>query len=581
MTRSLPLIEKLRSTIRADPTVIENDAASLNVTDLVVLAGRPAIASVVPIVSDSGEIEQAAGTEPLHISVRFLDGSFLDAVMQQYLIEGARFSWDDNAASGEATIPLADNAGKPIGYFVWQPDRPGWRLLSRMAPFLLGALLIVALIIALLVLRLKRASTELLASEAQAQHLAFHDPLTGLANRALFSDRLDRALIESRKTGQRLALLYLDLDRFKNVNDTLGHPAGDDLIRELAQRLSALVRSTDCVSRLGGDEFAIIQAKVGGHEDVAALCERIIQTVASPFDILDSTAFVGISIGVAIAPEAGVDRAELVRKADIALYRAKLEGRNRFRIFQDEMDATIQRRRAIEAELRDALAAGDQFQLVYQPLFANDAKHLVGVEALLRWNHPVHGLLSPATFVPIAEESGLIQDIGEWVLWEACRKAVGWPIRRIAVNVSPVQFRTARFAARVHGDPCRDGTGALEAGAGDHRKRALELGRDVDADLQHAARGGREDRARRFRHRLFLVELPAQIRRRQDQDRPLLRAEPRYGQGLRRHRAGHGGPCPRHAASTSPRRAWKRRRSATSCSPSAATSCRVFCSRGR
>ena len=131
------------------------------------------------------------------------------------------------------------------------------------------------------------------------------------------------------------------------------------------------------MSRLGGDEFAIIQAKVGGHEDVAALCEQIIQTVASPFDILDSTAFVGISIGVAIAPEAGVDRAELVRKADIALYRAKLEGRNRFRIFQDEMDATIQRRRAIEAELRDALAAGDQFQLVYQPLFANDAKHFV------------------------------------------------------------------------------------------------------------------------------------------------------------------------------------------------------------
>ena len=168
--------------------MIVNDAASLNVTDLVILAGRPAIASVVPIVSDPGEIEQVAGTEPsVPVTVRFLDGSFLDAVMQQYLIEGARFSWDDNAASGEATIPLADDAGRAIGYFVWQPDRPGWRLLSRMAPFLLGALLIVALIIALLVLRLKRASTELLASEAQAQHLAFHDPLTGLADRALLT----------------------------------------------------------------------------------------------------------------------------------------------------------------------------------------------------------------------------------------------------------------------------------------------------------------------------------------------------------------------------------------------------------
>jgi diguanylate cyclase (GGDEF)-like protein len=445
-TALAPMVKKLRRLVReATPDAEETP----HVSDLVMIEARPAIASVVPIVSDTGKIEQEPGSERLHVSIRFMDGDYLQALMQQYLLEGARFDWNGATARDEAAYPLARKSGTVLGYFVWQPEQPGWKMLTQTAPVLAVAALFVAFVITLLVKRLRRASKELQASEAQAHHLAFHDALTGLPNRSLFNDKLDRALIEMRRHGAPLALLYLDLDRFKNVNDTLGHPAGDDLIRELAARLTALVRSSDCVARLGGDEFAILVTGPSDIREVEALSSRIIQSVAKPFEILGSAAFVGVSIGVAVAPGAGTDRAELVRKADIALYRAKLEGRNRFKIFSDEMDVFVQRRRAIEAELRSALAAGDQFRLVYQPLYAAASGEVVGAEALLRWQHPERGVVSPAIFIPIAEESGLIHAIGEWVLREACRSAVRWPIRRIAVNVSPTQFRSSGFAATV------------------------------------------------------------------------------------------------------------------------------------
>jgi diguanylate cyclase (GGDEF)-like protein len=420
------------------------------VSDLVMIEARPALASVVPIISDTGKIKQAPGTEFLHISVRFLDGAFLDSLMAQHLLEHARFAWNDDVVEDEIALPLARRSGTVLGYIIWQPEQPGWRILTRTAPVLLAALLLIAAMGTLLVRRLKRASMELQASEAQAQHLAFHDSLTGLANRALFNDRLDRALTDTRRKNTHLAVLFLDLDRFKNVNDTLGHPAGDDLIRELASRLTELVRESDCVARLGGDEFAILQTDVSGADDVVALCERIISAAGQPFELLGQSAFVGVSIGVAMVPDAGVDRAELIRKADIALYWAKANGRSRFLFFSEDMDLFVQRRREIEDELRAALAAGDQFCIRYQPLYAADATELVGVEALLRWNHPQHGIIAPGTFIPIAEESGLIVPIGDWALREACIAATRWPsIPRIAINVSPVQFRNLGFAEKV------------------------------------------------------------------------------------------------------------------------------------
>ncbi len=446
-TALTPLVTELRDALRAG--VPDPDAESPRATNLVSIEARPALASVVPFVSDTGEIEQEPGTEHFHISVRFLDGSLLSYLAEQYLLPGVRFAWNNQIESNETSVPLARNSGTIIGYLVWQPERPGLQVLTRTGPVLAAALLLVGAIIVLLARRLLRASQELQTSEAQAQHLAFHDSLTGLANRTLFNDRLDRALVEMRRKSSRLALLYLDLDRFKNINDTLGHPAGDDLIRELARRLGELLRGGDCVARLGGDEFAILQTGIAATDDVAALCERIIQAVGRPFELLGRSAYVGVSIGVAIAPDAGIDRAELMRKSDIALYSAKASGRNRFRVFAEDMDLTIQRRREIEQELRAALAAGDQFQLLYQPLYSAATSALVGVEALLRWNHPEHGLIAPGVFVPIAEESGLIHPIGDWVLREACTAGARWPLRRIAVNVSPVQFRAPGFAGRV------------------------------------------------------------------------------------------------------------------------------------
>jgi len=445
-----PLVSELRRSIADKPaTDVAADPGKYHSSDLVVVGGRPAIASVLPIVSDTGKTPQAPGSEFLHVSVRFLDASFLEGLKRDYLLDGPRFSWTSNARSNEAAFPLRTNSGGTLGYFVWQPDRPGWRMLASTTPALGFALLVAGGIVAWLTRRLRRASTELEASEAQAQHLAFHDALTGLPNRARFSTRFDRALVDARQRGTRLALLYLDVDRFKNINDTLGHPAGDDLIRELARRLTALVRTADDVSRLGGDEFAIVQSDVSGEDDAKALCERVIAAVAQPFQLLGNSAFVGISIGVAIAPDAGSDHLEIVRKADIALYRAKLEGRNRFRVFHEDMDFAIQRRREIERELRRALESGSQLEVAYQPLHAARTGKLIGAEALLRWRHPAHGMISPSVFIPIAEEAGLIHALGDLVLREACRAAVRWPLNHLAVNVSAVQFRSPHFMARV------------------------------------------------------------------------------------------------------------------------------------
>ena len=445
-----PLVRDVRSRLAsAAPGESSADPAPFRAADLAVAEGRPAIASVLPLVSDSGSIPQEPGGEYLHVSIRFLDGSILQDLMRAYLLDGARFSWTADAGADEAWFPLRQKSGDILGYFVWKPESPGWNLARRAAPLMLLGLVIVASIVAWLAWRLRLAWAELQASEAQALHLAFHDPLTGLSNRALFNDRLDRMLAEARQKNTRLALLYLDLDRFKSVNDTLGHPAGDDLIRELANRLTDIPRGTDCVARLGGDEFAVLQTEVASTADVEALCQRIIQAANHPFDLLGTSAFVGVSIGVAISPDAGVDRAELMRKADIALYRAKAEGRNRFRIFAEEMDLFLRRRREIEAELREAIAAGDQLRVQYQPLYSPESTTPVGFEALLRWQHPAHGLVPPAVFIPIAEETGVMLEIGEWVLRQACNTAVRWPAARLAVNVSPVQFRSPGFADTV------------------------------------------------------------------------------------------------------------------------------------
>ncbi|WP_238995169.1 putative bifunctional diguanylate cyclase/phosphodiesterase [Sphingomonas solaris] len=443
-----PLMMRLRAEMR-DPvprrdTTVLSDGAS----DLGMVAGRPAIVSVKPIVSDTGRIRQAAGSEFLHVSVRFLDRSFLTRLAGAYWFRDVRFAPPGELRPGEIGVPLRSADGVLLGRIAWRPFEPGARVLGRLAPGLALGLMLIGGVLGWLMLRLRRGTAQLQLSRARAEHLAFHDSLTGLPNRALFENRLDQALAGVRRGAGRAALLYLDLDRFKNVNDTLGHPAGDDLIRQLGRRLAMLVRESDTVARLGGDEFAILQTGVGSPADIEILCLRIIEAVDAPFEVLGGQAHVGISIGVALAPVHSVERVELSRKADIALYHAKSHGRGRFTVFAEEMDSTLRSRRSLEQDLRAALA-GDQLAVHYQPQFAMRGGAMTGVEALVRWHHPAKGMMPPAAFLPVAEESGLIEAIGEWVLREATRAARDWPVGRLSINVSALQLRRPGFAARV------------------------------------------------------------------------------------------------------------------------------------
>ncbi|OAS20199.1 diguanylate cyclase [Methylobacterium platani] len=286
--------------------------------------------------------------------------------------------------------------------------------------------------------------TEQRRAERRIAHMALHDALTGLPNRVLFHRRLAEAVA----AGAPVGLLCLDLDHFKLVNDTLGHPAGDALLRQVAERLRACLPAAGLVARLGGDEFAVLGP--AGRDALLGLADRIIAALGRPFALPEfQDVTVGTSIGIALAPEHGDDPDGLLRKADTALYAAKADGRRTRRVFEPAMDAALQRRRALERDLRAAIAA-DALEVHYQPLVATGDLAVTGCEALLRWRHPERGFVSPAEFIPVAEETGMIAALGEWVLREACREAAGWPGGvRVAVNLSPAQFRTPDLAGTV------------------------------------------------------------------------------------------------------------------------------------
>jgi diguanylate cyclase (GGDEF)-like protein/PAS domain S-box-containing protein len=285
-------------------------------------------------------------------------------------------------------------------------------------------------------------------AEQQIVHMAMHDALTGLSNRTDFQSRLREALARVAR-GSQLAVLCLDLDNFKNINDALGHAVGDDLLKAVAGRLQLCMREVDLVARLGGDEFAIIQNDIDGPGAAAALAQRIRDEIGKPFDLGGVQAVVNSSIGIAVAPTDSTDPEQLLKQADMALYDAKAEGRGVYRFFQAEMDARMKLRHEIEQELRDAIANG-AFVLHYQPVVDVMSGEICGLEALVRWPHPRRGLVPPGEFISIAEESGLIIPLGEWVLRQALTDAARWPEHiRIAVNLSPVQFRSRSLSQVV------------------------------------------------------------------------------------------------------------------------------------
>ncbi|MCP3379307.1 MULTISPECIES: EAL domain-containing protein [unclassified Bradyrhizobium] len=290
--------------------------------------------------------------------------------------------------------------------------------------------------------------TERIRADERIAHMAHYDALTDLPNRVLMRGHLERRVAELAQ-GNPFAILYIDVDEFKGVNDSLGHEVGDELLRQVAGRLRACVSGNDLVARLGGDEFAIVKAGTCDQAALSALAEQILTSLRMPVDCKGQEITTDASIGIAIAPDHGDNLEDLLKRADLAMYAAKSEGRGTFRIFVSEYDAKARQRRQLELDLRQALARGE-FEVHYQPLVDLSANVVNGCEALLRWRHPERGMVSPADFIPVAEDTGLIGEIGEWVLKQACTEAASWPGDiHIAVNVSPVQFRSKTLALKV------------------------------------------------------------------------------------------------------------------------------------
>ncbi|PTW61702.1 periplasmic sensor diguanylate cyclase/phosphodiesterase [Breoghania corrubedonensis] len=411
---------------------------------------RLAFVTVMAIVPVNDTTRLIAGPPSVVINARRIDMASLHRIGNLNRLSNLTF---EGAATGDtmppSTLPLYNGSSRPIGWLSWTPSRHGTSMLDEASPMMVLAMLVL-LILAVGVLRHTHVSTVRLAfSEALARHRALHDDLSQLPNRQLFSRRLSEALETVGVEGELVGLIYVDLDYFKEVNDTLGHQAGDELIKAVARRLQSAIGPGDLVSRISGDEFALL---VTGRTDPATIidvCRTIEATIAKPFSIDEQWLHSSCSMGLVIADSDTHAPAELLRRADIALYRAKAEGRSRYVLFQESMGDEIRLSQQMERELRQALEE-DQFELLYQPQVSADGRTTLGVEALIRWRHPEKGLLTPYHFMSIVERSDLIWQVGAWVIRTACRDGHAWPDLSVAVNVSPAQIRHPEFARVLH-----------------------------------------------------------------------------------------------------------------------------------
>ena len=412
------------------------------------LVDRPAVIAAV-VVGPSDSIPSSIdGVAPILVSVKFIDDRALSHIAGQLHLNNLRKLDQDQVPVGDLAFDLNDPDGRVIARFAWTPKQPGAEIVHNVVPFIAVALIGFALLAAFVLRYMRRTAAAIAAGESRLRHLAMHDPLCGLPNRIYFGERLEAVIEEVRNGTAPAAVFYIDLDHFKDVNDTLGHHVGDELIRNVTLRLSHTLRGGDLVARLGGDEFAVISSIAGDSEQMMALAQRIIGAICAPYIINGQNIIIGASLGIAMVDNKCGTATDIMRYADMALYRAKNEGRNRACIYDAAMDADLSSRKLLEADLREAIENG-RLQLVYQPVVNKSGEKVVGVEALCRWTHPTRGEIPPSEFIAIAEHSGLIIDLGNWVLRRACLDGRAWPDLTIAVNVSSLQFRRIDFVEVV------------------------------------------------------------------------------------------------------------------------------------
>ena len=409
---------------------------------------RPAAIAAVAVGPVDGIPPSLDNRAPIVASIKFIDDKLLEDIGAQLRMTNLHLVGERPPRAGDVDYVLADPTGRPIARFAWAPKQPGAEIVDSVTPFIVVALCGFALLAGFVLRYMRRTAAAIAASESRLRYLAMHDPLCGLPNRIFFGERLEEVIDEVANGAPPAVVFYIDLDHFKDVNDTLGHPVGDELIRNVTLRLSRMVREGDLVARLGGDEFAVISSIGDDHGRIMLLAERIIRAICAPYLINGQNIVIGASIGIAVIDKKCAGAADILRYADMALYRAKNEGRNRACIYDAAMDADLSKRKLLESDLREAIE-NDRLQLLYQPIVNNSGEKLVGVEALCRWTDAARGEIAPSEFIAIAEHSGLIIELGAWVLRRAMTDGKAWPGVNVAVNVSSLQFRRADFVDMV------------------------------------------------------------------------------------------------------------------------------------
>ncbi|HEX2842860.1 MAG TPA: EAL domain-containing protein [Hyphomicrobium sp.] len=409
---------------------------------IVSVGGKPAVVGAITIIPNV-DLSLLPGKPKLLVGVNYINDEFISKIARTLLLPDLKLTPEPVEAGGVMSDPFVADDGAQAGYLSWTTRRPGQVLLTIILPLVACAAFATGLLSNHMFRRLKRASDELTQREAKSRHAAKHDALSGLPNRTHMVEVLEERICAPGfgAHGERAIAAYVDIDRFKDINDTLGHEVGDKLIKAVSKRFAAHLRTDDFLARFGGDEFAVLCVSSDRDADTQ-LAQRIAVALDEPFALDGQTIRVTASVGMAKAPDHGRTADELMRHADIALYEAKSQGRDRAISFSSEMARQVETRRSIEVDLRTAIDR-EELRIHYQPIVSCRTGAIVGAEALVRWRHPLRGEISPAVFIPIAEASGLMPAVGNWVLGQVFKDAKKWPDLEIALNLSPIQFSQA------------------------------------------------------------------------------------------------------------------------------------------